>query len=500
MVALTAWVASFACRNVGISARFESICSQDGHGHRLEDILFQGAAVYLPGSEGFTEATTRWSSLYAPNLTLVVSPSVEDDVAKTVQYANEKDLPFLVVNGGHGAIKTVGALHNGIGIWMNRLSSVEILEDDSTAKFGGGTLSKIITDTLWAAGKQTVTGGCECTSLLGPGLGGGHGFLQGRHGLISDQFVSMNVVLANGSLTTVSATSNPDLWWGLQGAGHNFGIVTSVTSKIYPVQYPDWAYVSFIYLGDKVEALYAAINDHLLKGGSQPVDIINYSFFFSSPDIDPTKPVIMFYILQEGVTAVDSAYTSPFYDLDPITTAAEGGSYTDLPAWTGNALESPPCQKSGLVNMRFPIDLESYDIAAQRKVYDLFAQAFQDTPALNGSLFLFEGYSLQGIRAVPSESTAYPFRNDNLLIAPLITYAPGGPELDNQAVELGEKLRQVLYEASGRTERHTYVNYAYGDESQRNWYGYEEWRQTKLEQLKNTYDPKRRLSFYAPIA
>lgn len=99
----------------------------------------------------------------------------------------------------------------------------------------------------------------------------------------------MNVVLANGSLTTVSATSNPDLWWGLQGAGHNFGIVTSVTSKIYPVQYPDWAYMSFIYSGDKVEALYAAINDHLLKGGSQPVDIINYSFFFSSPDIDPTK-------------------------------------------------------------------------------------------------------------------------------------------------------------------------------------------------------------------
>ncbi len=98
MVALTAWVASFACRNVGISARFESICSQDGHGHRLEDILFQGAAVYLPGSEGFTEATTRWSSLYAPNLTLVVSPSVEDDVAKTVRVAKGHVILLCVRN------------------------------------------------------------------------------------------------------------------------------------------------------------------------------------------------------------------------------------------------------------------------------------------------------------------------------------------------------------------------------------------------------------------
>lgn len=80
---------------------------------------------------------------------------------------------------------------------MNRLSSIEIAEDGSTAEIGGGTLSKTVTDTLWAAGKQAVTGGCECTSILGLGLGGGHGILQGRHGLISDQFVSMNIVLAD---------------------------------------------------------------------------------------------------------------------------------------------------------------------------------------------------------------------------------------------------------------------------------------------------------------
>jgi FAD/FMN-containing dehydrogenase len=132
-----------------------------------------------------------------------------------------------------------------------------------------------------------VTGGCECTSLLGPGLGGGHGFLQGRHGLIADQFVSMNIVLANGDLRTIDKTS--DLWWAMQGAGHNFGIVTSVTSKIYDVQYPDWAYASFIFTGDKVEGLYSAINKYLLKDGRQPVYIINYSFFFNDPTLDPNK-------------------------------------------------------------------------------------------------------------------------------------------------------------------------------------------------------------------
>jgi hypothetical protein len=32
-----------------------------------------------------------------------------------------------------------------------------------------------------------------------------------------------------------------DLWWAIKGAGHNFGIVTSVTSKTYDIEHKDWA-------------------------------------------------------------------------------------------------------------------------------------------------------------------------------------------------------------------------------------------------------------------
>ena len=98
-----------------------------------------------------------------------------------------------------------------------------------------------------------MTGGCECVSIVGPGLGGGHGFLQGRHGLISDQFVSLNLVTADGKLRKVD--ENHELWWAMRGAGHNFGIVTSITSKVYDVVRPKWAYASFVFTGDKVEGL-----------------------------------------------------------------------------------------------------------------------------------------------------------------------------------------------------------------------------------------------------
>lgn len=213
-----------------------------------------------------------------------------------MKFANQKELPFLAYNGVHGSITTLGKMDRGIEIYMRQLSGVKISEDGETAKIGGGTLSKDVTDQLWAAGKQSVTGTCECVSYLGPALGGGHGWLQGHHGLVADQFVSANIVLADGSFKTIDASS--DLWWALKGAGHNFGIVTSVTAKIYDIQHRDWAIDTLVFSGDKVEAVYQAANQHLLKNGTQPVDLINWSYWLNDPTADPNN--VSAYPLQSG--------------------------------------------------------------------------------------------------------------------------------------------------------------------------------------------------------
>jgi FAD/FMN-containing dehydrogenase len=129
---------------------------------------------------------------------------------------------------------------------------------------------------------KIVTGTCECVSYLGPGLGGGHGWLQGRHGLVSDQFVSWNVVLANGTLITVD--ENSDLYWGMKGAGHNFGIVTSMTSKVYDIVYPNYGLETLIFSGDQVEDVYRIANEQWLDGNkTMPIDLINWSYWFYDP-------------------------------------------------------------------------------------------------------------------------------------------------------------------------------------------------------------------------
>lgn len=45
---------------------------------------------------------------------------------------------------------------------------------------------------------------------------------------------SAQVVLANATITTASATHNPDLYFALRGGGNNFGIVTAFTVRTFP--------------------------------------------------------------------------------------------------------------------------------------------------------------------------------------------------------------------------------------------------------------------------
>jgi hypothetical protein len=205
------------------------------------------------------------------------------------------------------------------------------------------------------------------------------------------------------------------------------------------------------------------------------------------------------YIIQEGVTAVDSAYTQAFHDIGPISIEPASGTYLDLATWTGIALNSTPCQNGGLANPRFPIYVESYNTTAQKLAYDAFATAVQGDSAFNNSLFMFEGYSTIGVRSVDSDSSAFAFRGDHLLLAPLLSYTPDGGELDAEATRVGNGIRQILYEGTGRSELHTYVNYAFGDETTQEWYGSEQWRQDRLRSLKSKYDPTGAFSFYAPV-
>jgi FAD/FMN-containing dehydrogenase len=79
-------------------------------------------------------------------------------------------------------------------------------------------------------GLAAVLGFVSLTGIAGLTLGGGFGYLTRRWGWTSD-----NVVTADARLMRASSDENPDLFWGLRGGGGNFGVVTGIDYKLYPV-------------------------------------------------------------------------------------------------------------------------------------------------------------------------------------------------------------------------------------------------------------------------
>jgi hypothetical protein len=71
-----------------------------------------------------------------------------------VKFAYNRDILFLTYNGHHGTPTTLGRMDYGIEIYLPRMNSISIAKDGKSVTVGGGINSKVLTDSLWAAGKQ----------------------------------------------------------------------------------------------------------------------------------------------------------------------------------------------------------------------------------------------------------------------------------------------------------------------------------------------------------
>ena len=80
--------------------------------------------------------------------------------------------------------------------------------------------------------------------------GGGHGAMGPKYGLAVDNVLEFDFVTADGSLLTVNACNNPDLFWALRRGGcGTFGVVTRTVYKAHEA-FPNYLHVNAAYYAD----------------------------------------------------------------------------------------------------------------------------------------------------------------------------------------------------------------------------------------------------------
>src|SRR5262245_31384819 len=118
------------------------------------------------------------------------------------------------------------------------LSSVKGISVDParrTARAEGGVLWREFDAATQTHGLATTGGTVSNTGVAGLTLGGGLGWLMGKHGASVDNLLSVEVVTADGQFRRTRATQDADLFWALRGGGGNFGVVTALEFRLHPV-------------------------------------------------------------------------------------------------------------------------------------------------------------------------------------------------------------------------------------------------------------------------
>lgn len=66
-------------------------------------------------------------------------------------------------------------------------------------------------------------------------LGGGLSFLSTQYGWAANNLAAVELVLADGTIVTASATENAELFAAVKGGGSNFGVVTTYIMQAHPI-------------------------------------------------------------------------------------------------------------------------------------------------------------------------------------------------------------------------------------------------------------------------
>ena len=191
-------------------------------------------AVVLPGSPDYDAVRKPFEARFHDvRPQAVVLCESTNDVAETLRLAVRSGLQTTPRSGGHCFAGRSSS--EGIVIDVTPLHSVSVSVSDGVATIGAGARLGDVYASLHPRGLTLAAGSCPSVGIAGLTLGGGLGILGRKYGLTSDQLLGAQIVLADGRVVDCDDSHDPELFWGLRGAGAgNFGVVTSLVFRTHP--------------------------------------------------------------------------------------------------------------------------------------------------------------------------------------------------------------------------------------------------------------------------
>jgi FAD/FMN-containing dehydrogenase len=198
-------------------------------------------AVVAPSDTGYDEARLAWNLAADQRPAAVAFPESETDVAFAVAYAREAGLRVSVQGTGHNPMP-LGDMSDSILIRTNRMRQVDIDPGARRARVQAGAIWSDVAGRANAHGLAALVGSSPDVGVVGYSLGGGIGYLGRKHGIQANSVTAIELVTADGEHVRTDAEHDPDLFWALRGGGGNFGVVTALEFKLYPVSelYAGW--------------------------------------------------------------------------------------------------------------------------------------------------------------------------------------------------------------------------------------------------------------------
>ena len=190
--------------------------------------------VLTPADGAYEDARKVHNGLIDKRPILIARCRGLADIADAVKFARDQGLEVAVKGGGHN-VAGRATVDKGMMIDLSLMRGVSVDPNTRLARAQGGATWLDFNRETQLYALATTGGVVSSTGIAGLTLGGGLGWLLGKHGLALDNLVSAEVILADGRIVSANAGENPDLFWGLRGGGGNFGVAGSLSYQVHPV-------------------------------------------------------------------------------------------------------------------------------------------------------------------------------------------------------------------------------------------------------------------------